>query len=177
MLDAASSSHVCNRSTTAQSWAQQWKNIGQNTAQQCEREEWGGEKYEKQSCRHQGQSSSWQDLRLVESPLWIRFILKHCSRWRGPRQEQFLKGGSPWERPTLEQWKSVRRKEWQRGIVMDWLQPPTPHRTAQGVGRWRSQGQSSEVETGKKSGVGGKCFSFCLYFSISKSVLTDNELN
>lgn len=43
----------------------------------------------------------------VESPCWIRLILKDSTPWTGP---------------TKEQRKSVR----QRGAVMDWPQPPYP---------------------------------------------------
>ena len=44
------------------------------------------------------------ELQPVESPHWSKIILKDFSLWRGP---------------TLEQGKSVRRKQRQRGAVMD----------------------------------------------------------
>jgi len=48
--------------------------------------------------------------------------------------------------------------------------PPVPH-------GGRRERNGSEAELGKKGGVGGRCFKIWLYFSLSYSDLTGDELN
>ncbi|KAK4830770.1 hypothetical protein QYF61_013259 [Mycteria americana] len=59
----------------------------------------------------------------VGDPCWSSPCLKDCTPWKEPMLEQFLKNCSPWEGPmlekfikdpTLDQRRSVRRKERQR---------------------------------------------------------------
>jgi len=42
---------------------------------------------------------------------------------------------------------------------------------------WRSWRNMSEVEPGKKGGVGGKCFKIWFYFVLSYSVFIGDKLN
>jgi len=42
---------------------------------------------------------------------------------------------------------------------------------------WRRERNRSEVEPGKKGGVGGRCFKIWIYFSLSYSDLIGDELN
>lgn len=61
----------------------------------------------------------------VHVPFWKQ---GHC-RGRGTHAGAggyFLKEPQPMGGPTVEQEKGVRRKEWQRGAVVDWPQPPFP---------------------------------------------------
>jgi len=65
---------------------------------------------------------------------------------------------------TLEQGKTVRRKEWERQCVTNWLQPlfSLPlHPSAVGGREARSEGEPK-----KKGGVEGRCFKICFYFSL-----------
>jgi len=58
--------------------------------------------------------------------------------------------------------RSVRRKEWQIGAVMDWLQLPflIPLCHLAGRRRQRSWEWKSEVQASKKWELGGRCFRF-----------------
>lgn len=59
-------------------------------------------------------------------------MLQGWPLWGGPwtthirRYEHFLKSCTLWEGLTVDERKNVRRKAWQRQILVDWALPPLP---------------------------------------------------
>jgi len=111
----------------------------------------------------------------VGDPRWSSLFLKDCTLWKRPTLGQFMKSCSPWERltlekfvedcspgrdPRLEQGQSVRSPpaegEGAAETTCDELTAtPIPHPPAPLGGR--RERNRSEVEPGKKGGVGGRC--------------------
>ena len=78
-----------------------------------------------------------------------------ASRGKEPHWRNSWRSVSLGGDPTLEQGQRVKRKEWQRLHVTNWPQPPFPDPLhSSGVG---SREFESEVNHGKKGGVGGRC--------------------
>lgn len=90
----------------------------------------------------------------------------------------------PVENPTPEQmdihwlnWNPRRSRGivWGEGTVTDWLiSPSTLHCSEQGG---KVQDEEVNSSLGKGSEVGGSVVLICLWFSQSKSILTDSKLN
>ena len=91
-----------------------------------------------------------------------------------------LKDCSPWERPTLEQGKSTRRKEWKGQCITNRLQPlfpiPLHHLGAGGRG---DGNEGVKLGLGRRRGGRGEvsCFSFVFVPHPSTQFSTDNKFN
>jgi len=126
----------------------------------------------------------------VGNPCWSSLFLKDCILWQGPTLEQFMgrthvgavcgglspMGGTPgWSRVRVWGALPLRRKEWQTQLVTNWLHPPfsVPLCCLERGGRE----MGSEVEPGKKGGLGGRCFKIWFYSSLPFSDLIGDKLN
>ena len=134
----------------------------------------------------------WQELQPVErSPCRSPFSVWNwgwwgiqagvvCS-WRAVLHGKGRSWSSWWrivfyQGPTLEKGKSLRRKEWQWGSSVNWLQPPLPIPRCS-TQRGGSRGVDSEVERGKKVGWGKDGFSFVFVSQYPTRFLIGNKLN
>lgn len=63
----------------------------------------------------QAGANSLQALQPVSDPGWA--ALNGCTLWKGPMLKIFVKDCLPWVGPTLEQRKSIKRKEQQRHSI------------------------------------------------------------
>lgn len=101
---------------------------------------------------HPWRSSSWRTTACRKNPWWN-------SSWRTVSHGRNL---------TLEQGRSVRRKEWQTQNIMNWPQPPfyiPPSLIIEQERGRRVENKGLKLSLGRKSGVGENCvwFSLCFY--------------